>query len=181
MGFIIKNNFGPNIEVNEGGVVHFQQSKDGVWQTVEAEVVDMKTDDSDTHVDNHNNSPEELNFFAPKKNLQELLKKSWFADVRGDKKYDTSWTDSFIEALMDSNFGKTIAEDWGKVDKCNKIQAHIVGLLKDAGVLKGSYDGIASKIGIMAEARTFAKYMGEGKKEPYADWVKEYVNGKSEQ
>ena len=75
MGFIIKNNFGPNIEVNEGGVVHFQLSKDGLWQTVEAEVVDMKTDDSDTHVDNHNNSPEELNFLAPKKNLQELLKK----------------------------------------------------------------------------------------------------------
>ena len=62
-----------------------------------------------------------------------------------------------------------------------KIKSYVVGLLKDAGVLKGSYDGIASKIGIMAEARTFAKYMGKGKKEPYADWVKEYVNGKSEQ
>lgn len=40
MGFIIKNNFGPNIEVNEGGVVHFQQSKDGLWHTADAETVE---------------------------------------------------------------------------------------------------------------------------------------------
>ena len=42
MGFNIKNNFGPNIEVNEGGVVNLQQSKDGLWHTVEAEEADYE-------------------------------------------------------------------------------------------------------------------------------------------
>ena len=42
MGFNIKNNYGPNIEVNEGGVVNLQQSKDGLWHTVEAEEADYE-------------------------------------------------------------------------------------------------------------------------------------------
>lgn len=42
MGFNIKNNFGPNIEVNDGGVVNLQQSKDGLWHTVEAEEADYE-------------------------------------------------------------------------------------------------------------------------------------------
>ena len=37
MGFNIKNNYGPNIEVHEGGVVNLQQSKDGMWHTADAE------------------------------------------------------------------------------------------------------------------------------------------------
>lgn len=37
MGFNIKNNYGPNIEVNEGGVVNLQQNKDGRWQTMDAQ------------------------------------------------------------------------------------------------------------------------------------------------
>ena len=42
MGFNIKNNYGPNIEVNDGGVVNLQQSKDGLWHTVEAEEADYE-------------------------------------------------------------------------------------------------------------------------------------------
>ena len=42
MGFNIKNNYGPNIEVNEGGVVNLLQSKDGLWHTVEAEEADYE-------------------------------------------------------------------------------------------------------------------------------------------
>lgn len=31
MGFYIKNNYGPNIEVNDGGVVNLHQDKSGHW------------------------------------------------------------------------------------------------------------------------------------------------------
>ena len=37
MGFNIKTNYGPNIEVNEGGVVNLHQDRHGLWATIEAE------------------------------------------------------------------------------------------------------------------------------------------------
>lgn len=37
MGFNIKNNYGPNIEVNDGGKVVVVQGKDGLWHTAEVE------------------------------------------------------------------------------------------------------------------------------------------------
>ena len=124
---------------------------------------------------------EELNFFAPKKNLQVLLKQAWFADVRTDAKYDATWTDGFVEALMASEYGKGIARQWaiqGARNKRNQLRAYIVGLLTDAGVLKGSYDSIAEKVALTDKPRTFSRAMGKGKQQPYADWVKEYVAGK---
>ena len=33
MGFNIKNNYGPNIDVHDGGVVNLRQRKDGTWST----------------------------------------------------------------------------------------------------------------------------------------------------
>ena len=37
MGFNIKNNYGPNIEVNDGGKVTLVQGKNGLWNTADAE------------------------------------------------------------------------------------------------------------------------------------------------
>ena len=37
MGFNIKNNYGPNIEVNDGGKVTLVQGKDGLWHTADVE------------------------------------------------------------------------------------------------------------------------------------------------
>lgn len=123
---------------------------------------------------------EELNLFAPKKHLQELLKGAWFAEVRTAEKYDAAWTDGFMEALMASEFGEGIARQWavkGAREKKNQLKGYVVGLLKDAGVLRGSYDAIAARVGITSEARTFSRYMGKGKRQPYAEWVREYVAG----
>lgn len=57
MGFNIKNNYGPNIEVNEGGVVNLHQGKDGLWHTVDAEeaeiVEEIKDDNNVTPVIKH--------------------------------------------------------------------------------------------------------------------------------
>ena len=56
MGFNIKNNYGPNIDVHDGGVVNLHQNKDGKWGTddrqdvEEAVVVEEVTDVADAHV-----------------------------------------------------------------------------------------------------------------------------------
>lgn len=42
MGFNIKNNYGPNIEVNAGGKVTLVQDKNGMWHTVDAEEADYE-------------------------------------------------------------------------------------------------------------------------------------------
>ena len=42
MGFNIKNNYGPNIEVNAGGKVTLVQDKNGMWHTVDAEGADYE-------------------------------------------------------------------------------------------------------------------------------------------
>ena len=134
-------------------------------------------------------SAEVLNHEAPKINLQHLLKQPWFAETCGGERYDTAWTDAFVEALMGSEYGEGIARDWavqGLRGRKVQLRGYVVGLLKDAGVLKGSYRAIAAKVGIVVNEgnkndpyRTFADYMGRGKKQPYAQWVKEYVKGNS--
>ena len=135
----------------------------------------------DYEEDDANEQPQEqLNFFAPKKNLQELLKQTWFEEVRTDAKYDSQWSDGFVEALMASEFGEGIARQWavkGMRNKRTQLKAYTVGLLKDEGVLKGSYDSIAVKVALTYKPRTFSRAMAEGKKQPYAEWVREYVIG----
>lgn len=127
---------------------------------------------------------EKLNYFAPTKNLQELLKMGWFKELRAKEEYDEQWTDDFIAALMGSEWKDDIARDWaikGKREKKNQIKGYVIGLLVDAGVIKGSYQSVATLAGVIDNDRTFAKYMGEGKKQPYSEWVKEYVTGENEE
>ena len=134
---------------------------------------------------------EELNLFAPKLRLQQLLKQAWFAEVRSDEKYDAAWTDAFVEALMASEYGEDIARQWqekedAKRSKHPQIKARLIGTLKDSGVLRGSYGQIAEAVGIVVNDnggkkkkpyKSFADYMGryKGRKPDYADWVREYV------
>lgn len=121
-----------------------------------------------------------LNYFAPTKNLQELLRQPWFKALRTDARFDQQWTDDFVSALMASEFKDSIAQDWaiqGKRRKVTQIKGYIVGLLSDAGVLKGSYDSIAARIGLTDDPRSFSRYMSQGKKQPFAAWVSDYVSG----
>ena len=120
----------------------------------------------------------ELNYFAPTKILQEMLKEEWFEEVRSKGDYDKQWTDAFVDALMSSTWKDAIATDWsvnGKRNKRTQIKGYIVGLLTDAGVLKGSYDAIARRIDPTDETRRFSRYMSQGKRQKYAEWVMEYV------
>lgn len=122
---------------------------------------------------------EPLNYFAPTKNLQELLRQSWFKALRTHERYNQQWTDGFVSALMASEYKDGIAIDWaiqGKRRKVTQIKGYIVGLLSDAGVLKGSYDSIAARIGLTDDPRSFSRYMSQGKKQPFAQWVLDYVS-----
>lgn len=142
------------------------------------EQLDDLSVDADTSAEEQEKPLEELNTFLPTRLLQDFLKGAWFAEMRTAEKYDAAWTDGFIEALMASEYGEDIARDWavkGAREKKNQLKGYVVGLLKDVGVLKGSYDTIAEKVGITDKTRTFSRYMGEGKKQRYADWVKDYV------
>ena len=128
---------------------------------------------------------EVLDYEVPTFQLQRLLKGEWFAEMRTDERYDSTWTDSFVVALMATEWRDGIARDWsvsGLRGRKNQLRGYVVGLLKDAGVLKGSYHAIASKVGILVNKecdndpyKTFADYMARGKKQPYAGWVMEYV------
>ena len=129
---------------------------------------------------------EQLNYFAPKKNLQELVLEDWFEGVCVEKKtYSKVWRAKLVSDLMASEYGAYIAKLWSQKDKRLTIKGQFVGTLVGAGVLKGSNLAIARTILDIShntrdedekkEANTFAKYMGQGKGEPYAAWVQDYV------
>ena len=69
-----------------------------------------------------------------------------------------------------------LASDWAVKDKRLGLKCMVIGMLKDAGVLRGSYNSIAKLLDMEGEKpATLAKYMGMGKKQPFADWIEAYV------
>ena len=117
----------------------------------------------------------QLNYFAPAKNLKVLLAEEWFEIHRTDKRFDGQWTEALVNALMRSEHKDYIATEWGKDKRQDFIRGCLLGLLKEGGVIKGSMDSIARSANVCDTSRTFSKYMGQCRQEPYADWVLEYV------
>jgi len=121
---------------------------------------------------------EELNYFQPELHLTRLLTGDWFAELRTDERYDKEWCRKFVTSLMASEHRDAIAKDWAVTGRSKKdlIRGCIVGCLKDEGVVKGSYDGIARAIwGKEENFRSYGIYLGKGKKQAYASWIKKYV------
>ena len=118
-----------------------------------------------------------LNYFAPSKNLKVLLTEEWFGMLTADeKRFTTKWIHGFVDALMSSEWREQIATDWAVADKRLGLKCMIVGVLKDAGVIRGSYNSIAKLLDMDSEnPATLAKYMGMGKKQPFAEWITNYV------
>ena len=118
-------------------------------------------------------SPEAPNYFAPKKNLSVFLCQDWFDQVSTNKnKYTKKWREGLMEALMNSQYQDEIAMLWGDSEKRLQVKCAIVGTLKDAGVIKGSYNALAPRLGIdEVESASLAKYMGYGKKQAFYDWL----------
>ena len=122
---------------------------------------------------------EELNLFAPTKNLKVLLQQGWFAQLRTEAKYTAAWREAFVDALMASEWGRLIAREWSLKQKRIGVRGNIIGALKAAGVLQGSDMAIAAAVteSDHKTIKTFAVYIGRGRKKPYCDWVYDYVNG----
>ena len=122
-------------------------------------------------------SLENTKLFAPYLHIKEMLKGEWFRELRIDTKYNDKWADAFAEALIRSEYGSQIADDWK--EKANQVKGYVIGCLKEAGVFRPdiSNDCIASETGIMEKKRTFGKYIGkESQEQPYAKWILKHVN-----
>ena len=120
---------------------------------------------------------ESLNFFAPAVRLKKLLADEWFGLLTTDEnRFNKQWTEQFVEALMRSECGEQIAREWAVKEKRLTLKCMVVGVLKDVGVLKGSYNQIAKLMDMNEEnPATLAKYMGLGKKQAFAEWIEGYV------
>ena len=134
---------------------------------------------------------EELNYATPCIVLQKMLQGEWFEKICIDKAiFKVGWRNKLVSDLMASEYGAYIAKLWAHKEKILTIKGKFVGTLVLAGVLKGSNLAIARTfLGIdknmrdkdeKTEASTFANYMGQGKSEPYSDWIIDYV-GKTPQ
>jgi len=122
-------------------------------------------------------SLENTALFAPYFHIKEMLKSGWFRNLRVDTKYNDMWADVFAEALMRSEYGCQIADEWK--EKANQVKGYVIGCLKEVGVFRPdiSNDRIASEAGIMENKRTFGKYIGkESQEQPYAEWILKHVN-----
>ena len=126
----------------------------------------------------HQSESGQLNYFAPSKILKMLLCQEWFSMLTiDDKRYNQKWVHGFVDALMASEWREQIAGDWAVREKRLMLQCMIIGALKDAGVINGSYSAIAKLLDIDGEnPATLAKYIGMGKKQPFAEWINTYVS-----
>ena len=120
-------------------------------------------------------SQSQPNRFAPAKNLKMLLNEEWFEIHRTDKRYDQRWTEGFVNTLMKSEHGDYLATEWSKDKRQDYIRGCVLGLLKEGGIIKGSMDSIARSANVCDNYRTFSRYMGQCRQEPYADWVLNYL------
>ena len=121
---------------------------------------------------------EDTILFAPYNTISRMLQQDWFDAVSVDKeKYTATWRDELVSSLMKSEIGHVIAEEWQIASKRLQLKAAVVYGLKKAGVIQGSDLGIASAIvgDDNTDSKTFAVYMGRGKKGDIADWIVNYV------
>ena len=129
----------------------------------------------ETAVQGGQTADKKLNYFAPAKNLKVLLSEEWFEIHRTDKRYDQRWTEDFVNVLMKSEHRDYLATEWSKDKRQDYIRGCVLGLLKEGGVIKGSMDSIARSANVCDNYRTFSRYMGQCRQEPFAEWVLDYI------
>jgi hypothetical protein len=131
-----------------------------------------------------NNSPNDkpdLNYFAPKKILQDMLLMEWFDEASADKKkFTKEWRNQMLEELMASDCRDEIAEAWTNKDLRLQVKGHVMGAMTKGGAfLKQKFTPIAriyyGTCEDTKESVTLAKYMGEYVKTYYGEWIKTYV------
>ena len=124
------------------------------------------------------NQKEDTNTFGIVNSLTRLIQQAWFKDFRTDKKYDHAWIEQFVTDLLASEHSRELLAIWQDADKRLTLKGNVIGCLKMAGVIDGSDLSIAAAImqGQEKDNKTFASYMGRGRKRLFNDWICEYVN-----
>ena len=109
---------------------------------------------------------EEANTFGIVNSLTRLMQQDWFKEFRTDPMYDDAWIEKFVSELLASEHQQDLLTIWQDADKRLTLKGNIIGCLKMAGVIDGSDLGIATALlnGTIRENKTFASYMGLGKK-----------------
>ena len=124
----------------------------------------------------HLNHADDTNTFGIRNSLTRLIQQPWFKDFRTDRKYDDAWIEKFVSDLLASEHQQELLTIWQDADKRLTLKGNIIGCLKKAGIIDGSDLSIAGAIsqGSEREIKTFATYMGKGKKQEFCDWVCHY-------
>jgi hypothetical protein len=157
----------------------------------EADYEEVKADKQKSNDKVDGVKDKKLNYKSPTIVLQRMLEGDWFDKNSTNKKlYNKEWRTKLVSDLMASSHGAYIATLWEHKDKRASIKGKLIGTLVWAGVLKSNKAAIARAfLGISdntrdadekKEVNTFGTYIGRGKKEPYADWVKDYVDKMSQ-
>ena len=124
------------------------------------------------------NKADDTNTFGIVNSLTRLMQQDWFKDFRTDTKYDHAWIEKFVSALLASEHQQELLAIWQDADKRLTLKGNIIGCLNKAGIIDGSDLSIAAAImqGQEKDNKTFASYMGRGRKRPFFDWICGYVN-----
>ena len=116
--------------------------------------------------------------FAIVKSITVKMERFWSEKVITDRRFKLSYIEQLLNELLDSEWGKAIAQDWRIRSKRDKLECKIIGAMKDAGITSVSYNALAPKISQIEKIPdSIANYLGQGKDEPYFDWICEYVRG----
>ena len=120
---------------------------------------------------------ESPNIFGIVNSLTRLMEQDWFKQFRTDPKYGDAWIEKFVSELLASEYQQELLTIWQDADKRLTLKGNIIGCLKMAGVIDGSDLGIAAALlnGSDKENKTFAIYMGKGRKMSFCDWTCDYV------
>lgn len=150
----------------------------GAFFSDEAEEAEIEEQDPPEQVENKtetpDDTPQELNYFAPQKNLSVFLCQDWFDEVSSNKKkYTCNWREKLMKALLESEYKDGIAKEWLHEKKRTQMKCAIVGVLIDAKVLKGSYRSVAATLRLDdLKPASLARYMSKAKNQPYYEWLK---------
>ena len=90
------------------------------------------------------------------------------------KGYDAAWVNTFVDELLGSEHAAPLCADWQVDKKRPQVVAAMLGLLVEANAIQCGNAEIARVYNGGKDDRTFAKYVGNGRKSDYADWAMDY-------
>lgn len=160
---------GPMFDIHDNEHVHVSAEKVPHEEQTD-ELMELATDFTEPLKEE-----EELNYFQPQLHLKRLFEMEWFEICRTKPSYTRKWGEGVVEALMDSKWKDHIAREWRYPNRRAAMKGYLMGILKDTGVIKGSYDSISMVSHIIKNTRTFSRYMSQGKKQPYYSWLVDHL------